>query len=307
MNEAIHYPVALTIAGSDSGGCAGIQADLKTFSAIGVFGTSVITAITAQNTQEVRAIEILSPSIIRQQLEATLDDIPAKATKIGMLPSPEIVEVVAEIIDRYRLKNVVLDPVMVSTSGARLTSALTTDAFRQELYRRATIITPNVPEAEALSGVTIRTEKDFRKAAEALLNQGCHAVLIKGGHLSSDCSVDMLFQQSGEPFSLVSPRLSTANLHGAGCTLSSAIVAYRARGLTWARALDMAKNYVNFAILYGGDVTTGKGRGPLNHFFNPQPLEGVQEAPPKPKSKPKSKSNAKPKPKPNAKPKSNDI
>ncbi|MDR1342889.1 MAG: bifunctional hydroxymethylpyrimidine kinase/phosphomethylpyrimidine kinase [Prevotellaceae bacterium] len=276
MNKTKRYPTALTVAGSDSGGCAGIQADIKTFSAIGVFGASAITAVTAQNTQEVRAVEALPLPIIRQQLEAVLDDIAIDAVKTGMLPSPEVVEVVAAAIDRYRLKNVIVDPVMVATGGARLASASVADAFRQALYRRISLITPNIPEAEALSGVHIRTEDDFRRAAEALLGQGCPAVLVKGGHLTSACSVDILFRQDKEPVAFSSPRIDTANLHGTGCTFSSAIAAYRALGLEWEAAVATAKTYVTSAIRHGSGVATGKGHGPVNHFFDPQPLRNFE-------------------------------
>ncbi|MDR0567393.1 MAG: bifunctional hydroxymethylpyrimidine kinase/phosphomethylpyrimidine kinase [Prevotellaceae bacterium] len=267
MNVPMRYLTALTVAGSDSGGCAGIQADLKTFSALGVFGASVITAVTAQSTVEVRAVEALSPGIVRQQLEAVLDDIPIDALKTGMLPSPEIVEVVADVIDRYALKCVVVDPVMASTSGARLAPAEVAAALRRLLYRRVSLITPNIPEAEALSGKAIRTEKDFRAAAEALLKQGCPAVLIKGGHLSSAGSVDTLFRQDGEAVSFSSPRIDTANLHGTGCTLSAAIAAYRALGQPLEAAIKSAKTYVSSAILSGSKRTLGKGHGPVDHFF----------------------------------------
>lgn len=267
MNETKRYPTALTIAGSDSGGCAGIQADLKTFSALGVFGTSVITAVTAQNTQEVRAVETLSAAIVRQQLETVLDDIPVDAVKTGMLPAPEIIETVAAIIDRYGLKNVIVDPVMVATSGARLAAASIGGAFRTELYRRISLITPNIPEAEALSGITIRTEKDFRNAAEVLLAQACPAVLIKGGHLSTASSTDILFRHDKEPVSFSSPRIDTANLHGTGCTFSSAIAAYLALGHELESAIERAKAYISSAIQSGSRMTLGKGHGPVNHFF----------------------------------------
>ncbi|MDR3365974.1 MAG: bifunctional hydroxymethylpyrimidine kinase/phosphomethylpyrimidine kinase [Prevotellaceae bacterium] len=265
MASTNRYPTALTIAGSDSGGCAGIQADLKTFAALGVFGASVITAITAQNTVEVRAVEALLPELIRQQLEAVLDDIPVDAVKTGMLPSPEVIEVVADAIDRYSLKNVAVDPVMVATSGARLASSAVVGAFRHNLYRRVSLITPNVPEAEALSGKSIRTEKDFREAAEILLKQGCPAVLIKGGHLSSDCSVDVLFRQDREPVSFSSPRVNTANLHGSGCTFSSAIAAQLALGQELEAAVRAAKACIAAAIEAGSKMRLGKGYGPVNH------------------------------------------
>ncbi|MDR0711862.1 MAG: bifunctional hydroxymethylpyrimidine kinase/phosphomethylpyrimidine kinase [Prevotellaceae bacterium] len=268
MSNTKRYLAALTIAGSDSGGCAGIQADLKTFSALYVFGTSVITSITAQNTQGVRAVEALSPEIIRQQSEAVLDDITIDAVKTGMLPSPEIIEVVAGVIDRYKLKNIIVDPVMVATSGARLASASTAGSFKKELYRRITLITPNIPEAEALSGVSIQAEKDFQKAAEVLLAQGCPAVLIKGGHLSSAYSVDILFRQDQQPVLFSSPRVATANLHGTGCAFSSAIAACCALGQELEAAIKLAKTYISSAIQSGSKMALGKGHGPVNYFFD---------------------------------------
>ncbi|MDR3340468.1 MAG: bifunctional hydroxymethylpyrimidine kinase/phosphomethylpyrimidine kinase [Candidatus Symbiothrix sp.] len=277
MNKTKRYPTALTIAGSDSGGCAGIQADIKTFSALGVFGASVITSITAQNTREVRAVEILSPEIIRQQAEAVLDDIAVDAIKTGMLPSPEIIEVVASIIDRYQPKTVIVDPVMVATVGARLAAASIADAFREKLYPRITLITPNIPEAEALSGVEIHSEKDFQQAAEVLLKQGCTAVLIKGGHLSNACSTDILFRRGKEPLSFSAPHVDSSNLHGTGCTFSSAIAAYMALGEDFETAINAAKTYITAAIFYGSGITTGKGYGPVNHFFIPKSLKEHSE------------------------------
>jgi hydroxymethylpyrimidine/phosphomethylpyrimidine kinase len=272
MNETKRYPVALTIAGSDSGGCAGIQADIKTFSALGVFGASVITAITAQNTTEVRNVEVLSPEIVRQQAETVLDDIIVDAIKTGMLPTPEIIETVASIIDRYRPAIVVADPVMVATSGARLTIASITKAFREKLYSRITLITPNIPEIEVLSGVTIRTENDFQPAAEVLLNQGCRAVLIKGGHLASAKATDVLFRCGQEPAIFSSSHIVSTNLHGTGCTFSSAIAAYSALGMDLEMAVASAKKYITSAIRQGKEIRTGKGYGPVNHFFDPEIL-----------------------------------
>jgi hydroxymethylpyrimidine/phosphomethylpyrimidine kinase len=275
MNKTKRYPVVLTIAGSDSGGCAGIQADLKTFSALGVFGASVITAITAQNTTEVREVEILSPEIVRRQAEAVFDDIAVDAVKTGMLPTPEIIDTVASLIDRYRPATVIVDPVMVATSGARLAAASITGAFREKLYPRVTLLTPNVPEAEALSGVSVRTEDDFPRAAEVLLAQGCRAVLIKGGHLASEVSTDWLFRQDRAPVSFFSPRIHTTNLHGTGCTFASAIAACHALGMDMETAVGSAKTYVTAAIRQGSGIRTGKGSGPVNHFFDPKILTTV--------------------------------
>jgi hydroxymethylpyrimidine/phosphomethylpyrimidine kinase len=271
------YPTALTIAGSDSGGCAGIQADLKTFSAMGVFGASVITAVTAQNTQEVRAIETLSPAIIRQQVEAVLDDITVDAVKTGMLPTPEIIEMVASLIDRYHLENVIVDPVMIATSGARLADSDISEAFRKHLFTRAMLITPNIPEAEALSGITIQTEEDFQKAADVMMEQGCRAVLIKGGHFTDDRVTDILFgPEKGESTAMGASRIDSKNLHGTGCTFSSAIAANIALGWDLRNAVRRAKVYISFAIENGRKLTTGNGYGPVNHFFRPKRLKKLK-------------------------------
>jgi hydroxymethylpyrimidine/phosphomethylpyrimidine kinase len=268
------YPVALTIAGSDSGGGAGIQADLKTFSALGVYGASVITAVTAQNTQEVRAIEILSPTIIRQQMEAVLDDITVDVVKTGMLPTPEIIEMVASLIDQYHLKNVVVDPVMVATSGTRLTDLNVVGAFRKYLYTRAMLITPNISEAEALTGVAIHTKEDFRKAADIMMEQGCRSVLIKGGHFTKDKMMDILFRSKKRGnITMESSYVESKNLHGTGCTFSSAIAANIALGCSLANAVRRAKVYIFYAIENGSKLTTGKGYGPVNHLFKPKKLK----------------------------------
>ena len=269
------YPTALTIAGSDSGGGAGIQADLKTFSALGVFGTSAITAVTAQNTTEVRTFEVLSDKIIRQQLETVLDDITIDAVKTGMLPTPDVVHIVAEIIDQYKLSKVIVDPVMVATTGASLSSAPTVSAIKEKLFPRATLITPNIPEAEALSGIKISEEKDMIKAAEILMGKGCKGVLIKGGHMKGKDATDILFQQNHEPARFSNILLNTQNVHGTGCTLSSAITAYMASGYNLEDAVRQAKNFIYNAILTGKEIKTGKGSGPVNHFFNPVPLKTI--------------------------------
>lgn len=269
------YPTALTIAGSDSGGGAGIQADLKTFSALGVFGTSVITAITAQNTTKVQAVEVLSNEIIAAQIDAVMADIMVDAVKTGMLPTPETVEVVAACIKKYNPKALIVDPVMVATTGARLVVNETVEAIRWELFPLATLITPNILEAEILSGHRINSSEDVSVAAEKLLQRGCKAVLIKGGHLKSTDATDVLFQQNQEPITFSHPFVETRNTHGTGCTLSSAIAAYMALGEDLTSAVGKAKDYVNAAIFAGKDIITGKGSGPVNHFFNPQKLEAI--------------------------------
>lgn len=236
------YPVVLTIAGSDSSGGAGIQADLKTMSAIGVFGASAITAITAQNTCEVRAIQGIEPDIVRQQIEAVLDDLPCTTVKLGMLYSRATIETIADCLQRYPLRNIVLDPVMVSTSGCRLIEEEAISAVKTLLLPQATVITPNIPEAEILSGLAIDSEKDMEKAANRLFQAGCRAVLVKGGHLKGAESCDILFMPNSVPVRYTSPRISTRNTHGTGCTFSSAIASYLALGHRLTDAVSLAKN-----------------------------------------------------------------
>jgi hydroxymethylpyrimidine/phosphomethylpyrimidine kinase len=266
------YVTGLTVAGSDSGGCAGIQADVKTFSALGVFGASVITAVTAQNTCGVRAVEILSAEIVGQQLEAVFEDFRIDAVKTGMLPSPAIVEKFAEMIDRYRPPVVIVDPVMVSTSGDLLVDGEMASSFRKWLYPRLSLLTPNLSEASLLSGVAIGGMEDIPRAGAVLLSQGCQAVLIKGGHLAAGSSTDTLFRRDLPPLAFPAPRIVTENLHGTGCTLSAAIAAWMAQGLPLEAAVGQGKAYISAAILQGSAVTTGHGKGPVNHFFDPQPL-----------------------------------
>lgn len=267
-----YYPKCLTIAGSDSGGGAGIQADLKTMSAIGVYGMSVITAITAQNTCGVKAIQPIDSEIVSAQLEAVLSDIGTDSIKIGMLHSPNIVKAIIEILDKYSPRYVVLDPVMLSTSGHKLIEDNTIDVIREMLFMRSTIITPNIDEATLLSSIPILEEKDMYKAGKELLKQGCRAVLMKGGHLKSNIMTDLLLTANGEEYSFNAEYIKTENTHGTGCSLSSAIASYLALGYTLYDSVKLAKQFVTSAIKSGSKVLTGKGHGPLNHFFAPQPL-----------------------------------
>lgn len=264
----------MTIAGSDSGGCAGIQADLKTFSALGVFGASVVTAVTAQNTRGVRGVEALSPEIVELQLRAVLEDIKVDAVKTGMLPSSEVIDVVTGVLADYDIP-VIVDPVMVATSGARLTAATIAEAFLAR-FDRFTLLTPNIPEAEALSGLQITSVEDMAGAASVLIGKGCRAVLIKGGHLMGGQSTDILFRPGRKPLLFTSGHIDTENLHGTGCTLSSAIAGYMAQGYDMEAAIGMAKEYITSAIEAGASVTTGAGCGPVNHFFSPEPLKIVE-------------------------------
>ena len=255
--------VALTIAGSDSGGGAGIQADLKTFHQFGVFGTSVITAITAQNTVGVRAWEPVSDALVTGQLEAVAEDLPPAAFKTGMLGSARLVTLVADHLPRLKLPNYVLDPVMVSTSGDRL---LDTDAealVRERLVPLATLVTPNLDEAEILVGLDVRTPDGMRQAGKALLKLGARAVLIKGGHGRGAEVKDLLMTQDGEKF-YRHRRLETTSLHGTGCTLSAAITASLALGKTLEASVEIGLDFVHRAIAEAPGL--GSGHGPLNHF-----------------------------------------
>lgn len=259
----------LSIAGSDPSGGAGIQADLKTFSAMGCYGMTAITAITAQNTQGVRGIHGIPPQMLREQIDAVVEDIGVDAVKIGMLHSPEVVHVVAEAIVRHRLPRVVLDPVMVATSGDRLIASETEAALVNELFPLAEVVTPNLDEAGWLLGRKIAGEAELDEAADALLDMGARAVLLKGGHLPGDWVVDVLALAGGEHHRLGSQRIVTHNGHGTGCTLSSAIASQLALGEPLIEAVTKARAYILGAIAAGAQVRTGHGHGPLNHGYAP--------------------------------------
>ena len=257
---------ALSIAGSDSGGGAGIQADLKTFAAVGVYGATVVTAVTAQNTREVRAIHDVPASIIAEQLDAVFDDICIHAVKIGMLSRPEVIETVVAALDRHRVLNVVVDPVMVAKSGDKLLDDDAVTVLREHLIPRATVITPNLPEAAELLGeVLISQEEAMCGVGERLLALGAQGVVLKGGHLMSSQSPDLLLYGKHSQW-FTSPRIDTRNTHGTGCTLSSAIAGYLARGCPLPQAVEHAKTYVQNTISTADDLDVGQGHGPVNHF-----------------------------------------
>ena len=259
-------PIALTIAGSDSSGGAGIQADLKTFAALGVYGASVIAALTAQNTQGVTAIHDVPADFIAAQIDAVFADLDVRAVKIGMLSQVAAIAAVAEGLDRHAAHNVVLDPVMVATSGGRLLAAGAVEALRTRLIPRALVITPNLAEAAALLDAPLaRDEADMAKQARALLALGAQAVLIKGGHGTGAESVDLLVDAGGVT-RLAARRIATRNTHGTGCTLSSAIAAGLAKGLDLKAAARAAKDYVTDAIAGADTLEVGHGHGPLHHF-----------------------------------------
>jgi len=269
---AWEYPRVLSIAGSDSGGGAGIQADLKTFAALGCYGMTAITALTAQNTLGVRAIHGVPPQMLRDQIDAVVEDIGLHAVKIGMLHSPDIVETVAAAIDRHRLPNVVLDPVMVATSGAVLIDNPAIAVLVRELFGRAAVVTPNLDEASLLVGRPLESEAAMEIAAKELLAMGAPAVLLKGGHLAGEQVCDLLVTRSGGHHWMRAPRIPSANTHGTGCTLSSAMAAHLALGADLLEAVQAARAYVRAALEAGANVRTGQGGGPLNHGYAPQAM-----------------------------------
>lgn len=253
----------MTIAGSDSGGGAGIQADLKTFAALGVYGTTVLTAITAQNTQTVTEVHEVPPEIVSSQIDAVFTDIGSDGVKTGMLFSRAIIEAVVEQLGRHDVKNLVVDPVMIAKSGARLLRSDAVNSLLTCLLPLATVVTPNVPEAEVLAKMTIETSADAEGAARRIVELGAKAVVLKGGHLDGP-AVDRLYDgKTLREFS--SPRVETSSTHGTGCTFASAIAAGLAQGLSLVEAVGLAKNFVTGALRAAYPV--GRGHGPLNHFF----------------------------------------
>ncbi len=259
-------PIALTIAGSDSGGGAGIQADLKAFSARGVYGASVITAITAQNTRAVTAVEEISPTVVAAQIDAVLDDLAVGAIKIGMLSSPEIIHVVAEGV-RGRDIPVVLDPVMVAKSGDALLRDEAVDALTSELLPLAVLLTPNLPEAARLLGRSdAETTDDMERQGRDLLKLGPRSVLMKGGHGKGESCTDLMVNGDEELLFLTAERIPTKNTHGTGCTFSSAITAELAKGEALSSAVMNAHLYLQAAIKAADDLTIGSGHGPVHHF-----------------------------------------
>lgn len=275
MNESIknqngqrRYFKVLTIAGSDSGGGAGIQADLKTFAAIGCYGMSVITALTAQNTRGVRGIFAVPPSFAAEQIQAVLTDIGTDAIKIGMLYSVELIEVVAAELKKHGAEKIVLDPVMAAQSGDKLLQDDAIEAIKSHLMPLATVVTPNIPEASVLTGRQLTYREDIQRAAKELAMYGSRTILIKGGHLEENKSTDLLYLAKENRFEMFEgPRVKTRNNHGTGCTLSSAIAGYMAKGNEIEKAVRNAKDFMNKAIRAGAEYTIGHGHGPVHHFF----------------------------------------
>ena len=275
---SFRYPRLLSIAGSDSGGGAGIQADLKTFAALGCYGMTAITALTAQNTRGITAIHAAPPEMLAQQIDAVAGDIGVDAVKIGMLHDPEVVHVVAQAIRRYQWPRIVLDPVMVAASGDRLIAEETVEVLVRELFPLATVVTPNLDEAALLLQRPIAAADELEQAGADLLALGARAVLLKGGHLPGPQVTDLLLREAAEGRSTLrmeAARIESTNIHGTGCTLSSAIACHLALGKDVPEAVRAARDYVRRALMHGADVRTGHGHGPLNHGFAPDSMKKI--------------------------------
>ena len=271
MNRRKTYPVVLSIAGSDSSGGAGIQADLKTFSALSVYGAPANTAITAQNTQGVHSQLAIDPQMVYEQIVAVVEDLHPSFIKIGMLSNADIVRVVAKALSRYTIP-VILDPVIVSSTGHRLLSVDAQEVVKSRLLPMSLLVTPNIPEMEALTNISVDTYEHKVQAAKSLFEYGAKAILLKGGHEEGEQKSDILFTSSQseiETTIFTSETIHTRNTHGTGCTLSSAIAAFMARGCSVVEAIDKAKGFVTEAIRCGSDMAIGRGIGPVNHGFNP--------------------------------------
>jgi len=269
MTKQYTYPTVLTIAGTDPTGGAGIQADLKTFAALGCYGMSVITALVAQNTTGVKSIHSVPPDFVKAQLLAVLEDIRPDAIKIGMVHSVALVNVIAEVLTQYSDIPVVFDPVMIATSGDLLIEEDTVSAIVEKLFPLAALITPNMDEAALLAGMTVTNEQDMQAAVTRITGLGVNALLLKGGHLQKQQLTSILAFSNGIIKTFTSEKINTKNVHGSGCTLSSAIASFIARGYVLTDAVSEAQEYVHGAIYYAADVVAGKGNGPLNHSYNP--------------------------------------
>jgi len=266
------YPSVLTIAGFDGSGGAGIQADIKTISALGCYATSVLTALPVQNTQGVKNIFSIPLKAVAEQMETILEDIVPDAIKIGMVHTPELVEVIVKKLQEYKNIPIVFDPVMVATSGHRLIEEETIGVIIEKLLPIANVITPNMDEAAILSKTKVATLKDMQLAGERIKKLGCKNILLKGGHQKTEIITSLLLDESNTYHSFEFNKIETKNTHGSGCSLSSAIASFLAQGKSMYEAVDLGQQYVYNAIRYGANTKTGKGNGPLNHFFNPQKL-----------------------------------
>ena len=282
--ECSKYIAVLTIAGSDCSGGAGIQADIRTISALGCYAASAITAVTVQNTQGVTAVHAVPPEIVAGQIRAVMDDIKPKAVKIGMVNDAETIKAIADALADYDIEHIVVDPVMVSTSGSKLMQDDAIKVFIEKLLPMSTLITPNIYEAEILAGKKITDEDAMNDVAGEILSKGAEAVLIKGGHIEGDKKVDLLYNairkteaRSSEITMMIgdsfeSETVETRNTHGTGCTLSAAIASNLAMGLGINKAIDKAKYWLTSALIAGADVEIGSGHGPVNHFYAPKKM-----------------------------------
>ncbi len=258
-------PCIRSVAGSDSGGGAGIQADLKTFTALKTHGMSAITALTAQNTQGVQSVEAVSPEFVRAQIDAVVSDIGVSAVKSGMLVNEDIVHIVSECLEKFSITSYILDPVIKSESGQELLSPEGVEAMKSELFPKALIITPNIAEAEVFTGMSIKTQEDMERAALALFDLGPGYVIVTGGHLEGNQAVDILYDGIGvHPF--IADKLDAKNNHGTGCTFTAALTAYYAKGFEIGESIVKAKYFVHNALTFGLDI--GKDPGPVNPFWN---------------------------------------
>lgn len=266
------YPSVLTIAGFDGSGGAGIQADIKTISALGCYATSVLTALPIQNTQGVRNIFPVPVDAVAEQIEAILDDVFPDAIKIGMVHTPELVETIVQTLGKYKKVPIVYDPVMVATSGHRLIEEKTIQTIIEKLFPMADVITPNMDEAAILAKMTVKTLAEMQLAGAKIKTLNCKNILLKGGHQTTSKITTLFLDGEDRTHTFETEKFETNNTHGSGCTLSSAIAAYLAQGKSLLDAVSMGQTYTYEAIKNGENVQTGKGNGPLNHFFNPQKL-----------------------------------
>jgi hydroxymethylpyrimidine/phosphomethylpyrimidine kinase len=272
MRTPYSYPSVLTIAGFDGSGGAGIQADIKTISALGCYATSVLTALPVQNTQGVRAIYPIPTIAVAEQIDAIFDDIFPQAIKIGMVHTGELVHTIAGALEKHPGVPLVFDPVMVASSGHKLIEDETIAIIVEKLFPLSVLITPNMDEAAILAKMEVKTLDDMYRAGEKILKLGCCSLLLKGGHLNTSKITSLYFDEQGNVEAFEFEKFNTHNTHGSGCTLSSAIATYLARGKELSAAILLGQEYVQQAICQGQDVVTGKGNGPLNHFFNPEKL-----------------------------------
>lgn len=270
------YPIVLTIAGSDCSGGAGIQADIKTISALGGYAASVVTAVTVQNTTGVRAVHAIPAEIVRGQIEAVMEDLRPKAIKIGMVGDEEIVRTIAGCMRKYHPKHVVYDPVMVSTSGRKLMNDAAVEIIKEELFPLTHLITPNLDEVEALTGKEVATLEEMEQAARQLSTLYRTSVLVKGGHLPGNEMQDVLCTD-GNILIYKESKIHSRNLHGTGCTLSSSIATYLSLGYTMEQAVGKAKEYLSGAIDAGKEIVIGQGNGPLCHFWDPVPAQIMED------------------------------